>query len=253
MLEIICPSCGRKLGLPDNAAGQQARCPACNGVFQVPAPAPVVPPLIPSGAMQPLAPPAPLEPAPASDLFDFNPPEPPGVAPADAPADPGLDFADTGDDDLTRLRAQVRTKGAVACLIIAGSANVCVALLMLLDLVIERVALWLGLVWLLVGLVVIVAPSVVIFLAGRMLRVYRGFTLVGNGSILAFVEAGVYLFFGILVGIGILGADSAGSRPMAYVLLVAILACIVLNLVAAVRSRITFNTPAVQEAYRRRR
>src|SRR3989449_3735953 len=53
MLTITCPSCSRKLQVPDNAAGKQVRCPLCNHMFQAegqpaasspPTPTPIVPP-----------------------------------------------------------------------------------------------------------------------------------------------------------------------------------------------------------------
>ncbi|HYT93819.1 MAG TPA: hypothetical protein VEL76_34185 [Gemmataceae bacterium] len=242
MLEIICPSCGRKLGLPENAAGRQARCPGCNGVFSVVVPP--VRPLIPPDAVQPLAPP---QPPSAADPFDFNPPE---VQADVLPAEP-IDFADTGDD-LTHLRAQVQTGSAVAWLLVAGSANMGIALLLLLDLVIESAPLGSAVVRVLIGVLLVIAPSVFICLAGVRLRVYRGLVLVRAGGVLALIETAVFLIFAVALGIALLDSTNVRVRPMVYVLLAACLACIAFNLLAGVRALVTINKPAVQELYRRR-
>src|SRR5947209_19957352 len=72
---LNCPHCGKKLAVPDNAAGKQVRCPSCRQVFAFPsiqaaAPAPVPPPLPPPQAVT-ADPPAPprrrREPEPADD------------------------------------------------------------------------------------------------------------------------------------------------------------------------------------------
>ena len=39
-IHVPCPGCGVLLGLPDQVAGERARCPKCNHIFVVPSPAP---------------------------------------------------------------------------------------------------------------------------------------------------------------------------------------------------------------------
>lgn len=55
-IEFHCTRCGRLLRVPDDAAGQQARCPECGAVMPVSADAPpgaIPPPVLPSGAERP--------------------------------------------------------------------------------------------------------------------------------------------------------------------------------------------------------
>jgi hypothetical protein len=40
-MELLCPSCQRKLTIPEQYAGQQMKCPLCNNMFTAPALAPV--------------------------------------------------------------------------------------------------------------------------------------------------------------------------------------------------------------------
>ena len=59
-MELLCPSCQRKLTIPDNFAGQMAKCPMCNNTFTAPelpatpaaaftpTPSPLTPPLAPA-------------------------------------------------------------------------------------------------------------------------------------------------------------------------------------------------------------
>ncbi len=70
---VNCPSCQRKLNAPDTAVGKQIRCPACKNVFRVPAPEPLVEPVIemveepPPVARAVVRPPAPQ---PPDDYYD---------------------------------------------------------------------------------------------------------------------------------------------------------------------------------------
>ena len=41
MSKITCPHCKRNLNIPEKYAGQSVKCPACQGVFQVPPPEPI--------------------------------------------------------------------------------------------------------------------------------------------------------------------------------------------------------------------
>jgi hypothetical protein len=54
---VTCPQCRKALNVPDTAAGQQGRCPMCQAVFTIaapaPAPAPVVTPVVAAVAPQP--------------------------------------------------------------------------------------------------------------------------------------------------------------------------------------------------------
>jgi len=54
---VTCPQCRKALNVPDTAAGQQGRCPMCQAVFTIaapaPAPAPVVTPMVAAVAPQP--------------------------------------------------------------------------------------------------------------------------------------------------------------------------------------------------------
>ena len=36
MIKFNCPSCGKRLGVPDKFAGSRAKCPKCKGIFQIP-------------------------------------------------------------------------------------------------------------------------------------------------------------------------------------------------------------------------
>jgi hypothetical protein len=75
-MELHCPSCQRRLTIPDQYAGQMMKCPLCNNTFTAPALSPV-----PAPATAPPAPP-PLDmttppPAPMSVRPDEPPPLPP--------------------------------------------------------------------------------------------------------------------------------------------------------------------------------
>jgi hypothetical protein len=79
-MEIHCPSCQRRLTIPDQYAGQMMKCPLCNNTFQAPALAPVPapatappPPLPPVGMTAP--PPLPTSVRPEEPS---SPPSPPG-------------------------------------------------------------------------------------------------------------------------------------------------------------------------------
>jgi hypothetical protein len=77
-MEILCPSCQRKLTILEQYAGQQMKCPLCAHVFDAPA--------LPAAPGVPtFQPPAPAPgPAPAPPTFGLQPP-----APAPAPPPPG--------------------------------------------------------------------------------------------------------------------------------------------------------------------
>jgi hypothetical protein len=65
-MELLCPTCQRRLTIPDQYAGQPMKCPLCNNTFTAPALAPV--------------------PAPATAPPPPPPPAPPGLASGGGPA-----------------------------------------------------------------------------------------------------------------------------------------------------------------------
>jgi hypothetical protein len=92
-MELLCPSCQRKLTIPDHFAGQMAKCPMCNNTFTAPelpatpaaafepAPFPPTPPAAPVVTPAPdISPTPPALPAPL-----LSPP--PAVTPAPGPVD----------------------------------------------------------------------------------------------------------------------------------------------------------------------
>jgi hypothetical protein len=76
-----CPHCTKKLGVPDNAAGKQVRCPSCQQVFTVPSFQSAAPP--PAAVPAPIPPPLPVPkesvtaepPAPAKPRRSPEPPD----------------------------------------------------------------------------------------------------------------------------------------------------------------------------------
>src|SRR5262245_52555434 len=71
-MNLLCPSCQKPLTVPEQFAGQQMKCPLCEGTFLVPA--------LP-GATPPGPGPAPAA-APKADVYDLTPmPPTPEVAP----------------------------------------------------------------------------------------------------------------------------------------------------------------------------
>jgi hypothetical protein len=76
-MELLCPSCQRRLTIPDQYAGQPMKCPMCNNAFTAPALAPV-----PGAATYTPPPPAP-PPAPSGDALAAG--APPQAAPAPLP------------------------------------------------------------------------------------------------------------------------------------------------------------------------
>jgi hypothetical protein len=90
-MEILCPNCQRKLTIPEQYAGQQMKCPLCQGTFTAPALAPAAPNLAPA---PPPAPPPPA-PGPTTPLQSAPPgvvPPPTTPAAPSAPTTP-LDYA----------------------------------------------------------------------------------------------------------------------------------------------------------------
>jgi phage FluMu protein Com len=85
-IEFRCPTCGKLLRVGDDAAGRQAKCPACATVQQIPNPSAAANP--PSGGQPP--PPAP------ESLWQEPLPPPPGFAnnPYASPGSAGMPFAD---------------------------------------------------------------------------------------------------------------------------------------------------------------
>jgi hypothetical protein len=93
-MELLCPTCQRKLTIPDHFAGQPAKCPMCNNTFT----APELPPT-PSAAFLPApSSPAPLAGAPAEKPAPVISPTPavtptpisdlvPAITPQPVPAD----------------------------------------------------------------------------------------------------------------------------------------------------------------------
>jgi hypothetical protein len=78
-MEILCPNCQRKLTIPEQYAGQQMKCPLCQGTFTAPALAPAAPNLAPA------PPPSPAPPPPAPGPVAAPPPPPGPAAPGVAP------------------------------------------------------------------------------------------------------------------------------------------------------------------------
>lgn len=85
-MNLLCPHCQQMLQVPDQQAGQTAKCQLCGGTFTVPslAPAPAPPP------PPPVSPP-PVTPAPAS----FQASTPPAGGPTTAPAGQAGTFSTT--------------------------------------------------------------------------------------------------------------------------------------------------------------
>src|SRR5262245_31275362 len=84
-MDLVCPTCQRKLTIDNRYAGMVVKCPLCNGNLQAPlllgaAPPPVLPPAAPP-VSAPAAPPPPV-----------NPPAPPSV-PSVAPVPPSFPAA----------------------------------------------------------------------------------------------------------------------------------------------------------------
>jgi len=84
-MDLVCPTCQRKLTIDNRYAGMVVKCPLCNSNLQAPlllgaAPPPVLPPA------------APLVSAPAAPPPPVNPPAPPSV-PSVAPVPPSLPAA----------------------------------------------------------------------------------------------------------------------------------------------------------------
>src|SRR5882762_10036273 len=92
-MELLCPSCQKKLTIPDQYAGQLMKCPLCQQTFTAPAlpatpAAAMAPPPPPPIVMEPLPPPprgdgkaAALmaeEPIPELQPLEEAPPAPPG-------------------------------------------------------------------------------------------------------------------------------------------------------------------------------
>jgi hypothetical protein len=88
-MELLCPSCQQKLSIPDQYAGQLAKCPFCNSTFPAPAlaptpaaappPPPPVPPQAPPATQPAVGPPEPgtyhVQPPPATPPAWTPPPE----------------------------------------------------------------------------------------------------------------------------------------------------------------------------------
>src|SRR5882672_4013876 len=133
MLTITCPSCSRKLQVPDNAGGKQVRCPLCNHVFQAEAPPPVLPVVSPPAAPAPAAPAPPPQPiVPPADPYMELPASAPASAPpeprrAEPPRESRRDSFDDYDEPEPALRygGAVRSacNGAAALNYVAASIN----------------------------------------------------------------------------------------------------------------------------------
>lgn len=100
-MQITCPHCQARLGLPDEAAGKKARCTSCQTVFLVPDEAPRASEHVQAGAPPPL-----LEPEPDED--DERPRR--------------RDEDDEEEEDFDRARAAAGGRRAGLLMYIAGGA-----------------------------------------------------------------------------------------------------------------------------------
>lgn len=77
-MELLCPSCQRKLTIPDQYAGQLMKCPLCTNTFTAPAlaPPPVTPPPPPMVTAPPPPPPMVFPPHQETLPFNYAPPGP---------------------------------------------------------------------------------------------------------------------------------------------------------------------------------
>ncbi len=87
-MDLLCPACQQKLTIPDDFAGQPAKCPQCGHTFTAPT-LPPMPGAYTPPAAPPAPPPAPFVPSPQSAAPPPPSPEPQTAAvPAPAPAAP---------------------------------------------------------------------------------------------------------------------------------------------------------------------
>src|SRR6266567_2368971 len=100
---VDCPSCDRKLRVPDELLGEKVKCPTCGGTFDAvlpgsaaPAPPPPAPPApAPEKGASPVEPPVEDRETPPAPAEEAPPPEPPPRAPAKRPWRPPV-----SDEDL---------------------------------------------------------------------------------------------------------------------------------------------------------
>ncbi|MBS0209690.1 MAG: hypothetical protein JSS27_12140 [Planctomycetes bacterium] len=111
-IEFVCPQCQKLLRVPDQSAGQQAKCPSCGGVTTIPSASPAAPPS-PSFATTNVPPPMPNFGPPPAGTFD---PGNPYAAPASN--------AGTASTVLPRIARDRVQAPAIAMIVVASISAV---------------------------------------------------------------------------------------------------------------------------------
>ncbi len=256
MPQVNCPACSRALSVPDNMIGMQVRCPMCSHVFQAGAPAGAP---APTAAYQPPQPP-PQRPAPPPG-YDRPPPRQSGPVP---PPDEDYGRDQWGERGHGDSRARAVAGGAAGWMLAAAIVDTALAGLSLLGMLITGgtvsgfggrgdavvAAILMGL---LCVLIVIVTPTVFIFIGSSMLRNLRGKGMVITGCVMAFVLSAFMLLGALasLINIAETSRYRGGAAVVVLlVMLVMYLAAIAVNVTAGIRALIAMGNPAVKNAYR---
>jgi predicted Zn finger-like uncharacterized protein len=246
-----CPSCQTKLKLADNLVGRQVRCPACQNVFRVQAPAAeVVEVEVLPEAVQPRPAPRPVV-VPAPQPVPRRRPEPEPEGEFEGLAEAGA--------DLERGRRLAR-RGAGA-LLFATIIDVVAWLLFIVFMITSGAGEAMG-ERARAGTAVIVAlsfvyliPLIFMGLAAGLLASLRGRGLVITGCVMAFIAALELLPYSIFWGLVIAGAISGpgvqvGRLILPMLILIACVLGLVSSISAGIRGLVTLGKPAVKAAYR---
>jgi hypothetical protein len=214
-----CPSCNRQLNVPDNLAGQQVRCPLCQAVFPVSAPAP-------GGA----APPPPPAPPPPHDPYARRGPEEP---------EQDIGYTEERTEGAGRVQPLLN-RGAIHLLISAILFSVMLVVTAITDFVqLGMVSDRFGfrppgymagvMIGLILRILLVATPIVFMFIGSNLLRRARGRGLVMTACILGIVLAGLCTIGLLVQMIGLTQIDRVyGSRAGAALALTALSAVVVL-------------------------
>jgi hypothetical protein len=236
MLEINCPSCGRRLKLNDNLRGKQIRCPACKQVFRVQGPAAkAAPPQKQAVKPRASAPP----PAPR--------PPPPEVEDRDDLADVGVKA-----DPEKQARSIARRCGSVLQTAFAVNLIAFVFFVILTFQAPATTGQKLTAIFIVVG--VFILPVIFVLIGGILLTALRGYGLVVAGCLMSFVAAAELLVYTIINIPRVLDLFRAGV-PLNYMMIPLGLVgfsivALVFNILGGVKGLLTLNDPVIKEAYR---
>jgi hypothetical protein len=239
-----CPSCQKKLKLRDDLQGKQIRCPVCQKVFRVEAPAAEVE-VLPE-AVQPRPVPRPAAPPPVPRRPE---PEPEG------------DFAGLAEAGADLQKGRRRARSGAGALLFAVIIDLIAWILFVVILITTGAGdamdsrAQAGTAVIVVLSILYFLPLIFVGIAAGMLANLRGRGLVITGCIMAFLAAVELLpyagFWGFVVAAGISGPGVRFERLLLPLLLLT--ACVlglVASISAGIRGLVTLGKPAVKAVYR---